>query len=106
MSGKASISWTAIFAASTSSSYRRGSILTKTSFAASEPPLLNFGETQTTRPTTSETTVVFRSSVTVPVSFRTSVCSVAAGLTTLTTGVACAAPDIGPRSTLSGARAK
>ena len=106
MSGKASICLTADFALWTSSSYLLGSILTKTSFAGIDPPLLKLGETQTTRPTTSETTVVFLSRVTVPVSLSVSACPVAAGLTMLTTGFAWAGPAMGPRSTLSGALAK
>ena len=86
--------------------YALGSIRTKTSFAAIAPPLVKFGDTQITRPTTSDTTVVFLARVTVPVSLRVSVCAVAAGLITLTAGFAWAGPAIGPCSSRPGARAK
>ena len=59
-------------AASTSSSNSVGSILTSGSFAATDPPLLKLGETQITRPVTSDTTVAFSSSLTAPVNLTVS----------------------------------
>ena len=50
-----------------------------TSLAAIEPPGSNFGETQTTRPTTSDTTVAFSFSTTEPVRRSVSACSVGVG---------------------------
>ena len=78
------------------------------SFAGIDPPLWNFGDTQTTRPTAWDTTLVLRSSVTVPVKRIVKVYVFAAGWTTRTAGLSDPAvvAAVAPRSTRSGARAK
>ena len=108
MRTRASASLTAISAASTSSSYSAGSTRTKASFADIDPPWLNCGETQITRPSTWDATFTLPSSLTEPVSRTDSACRVGAGRTTLTAGLAFSSVTSGAtsRTTRSGARAK
>ena len=78
------------------------------SFAAIDPPFRKLGETQTTRPPTSEVTFTFPCRVTPPVRLTVSACSVGAGWITATVGLACsgARSEMGSRSTRLGACAK
>ena len=105
---RASAAFTAISAACTRSSYSAGSILTNVSFASIEPPLLNFGETQVTRPSTSDLTRALSERPTAPVSSTVSDCPVRSGCMTLTTGLVSSgdSAEAVSRSIRSGARAK
>ena len=78
------------------------------SFAASDPPFLSSGETQTTRPTTSEAIRILLSIRTDPVNSTVRACSAGTGRTTLTAGFGLSSvrSDATSRSTRSGARAK
>lgn len=73
-----------------------------------DPPFRKFGETQATRPSTSEVIFTLPWSVTPPVTSTVNACSVGAGLTTRTLGLmsASAMSDMAPRSTRLGACAK
>ena len=85
---RARASLSACSAALTSSSYSAGSTRMNVSFAASDPPFLNSGETRTTRPTTSEATRTLLSIRTDPVSSTVRAGSTGTGRTTLTAGLA------------------
>ena len=78
------------------------------SFASIEPPLLNFGETQATRPATCDLSRALADRLTAPVSPTVSAWRVCVGRMTLTTGlVSCAdSAETVSRCTRSGARAK
>ena len=106
---RASAAFTAISATFTRSSYSAGSILTNVSFASIEPPLPSFGETQATRPATSDLSLALSDRLTEPVSSTAvSACPVGVGSMTLTTGLVSSAESVETvsRSTRSGARAK
>ena len=104
----ASAASTVASAALTRSSYSVGSILTNVSFASIEPPLLKLGETQATRPSTSDLSLALSDRLTEPVSSTVSDCPVRSGCMTLATGLVSSGDNAETvsRSTRSGARAK